>query len=122
VPALQRVKIPVISEIDWYATQQTPVLVTGTRTQGDGSSTGGQINTANQNVNYRDVKGSAGAIGMTQSLVLKSVGNNATIKAGEVFAIQNVFSWDWRAGQVNDNLQQFTVLADATADGGAMSP
>lgn len=123
VPALQRVKIPVMSEIDWYASQQLPILTTGTRTQGDGSSTGAQINTANQNVNYRDVKGSAGVIGMTQSLVLKSVGNNATVSLGEVFAIQNVFSWDWRAQQVADNLQQFTVIDDGshpngyTADG-----
>lgn len=117
VPALQRVKIPLISEIDWYASQQLPVLTTGTRTQGDGSSTGGQISAASQNVNYRDVKGSAGVIGMTQTLTLKAVGNNATIKAGEVFTIQNVNSWDWRAQQVNEYLQQFTVLNDATADG-----
>src|SRR5579863_3329865 len=90
VPALQRVKIPVISEIDWYASQQCPVLTTGTRTQGDGSSTGFQINNANQNVNYRDVKGSAGVVGMTQTLILKSGDNATTVALGEVFAIQNV--------------------------------
>lgn len=118
VPALQRVKIPVISEIDWYASQQLPVLATGTRTQGDGSTTGAQINTASQNVNYRDVKGSAGVVGMVQSLVLKSVGTSATVALGEVFAIQNVFSWDWRAQQINENLQQFTVIDDGTHPNG----
>lgn len=118
-PALERLRIPVpLANINPYATQQTPVLTTGTRTQGDGASTGGAINTANQNVNYRDVKGSAGTIGMRQNLVLKTVGNNATIKLGEVFTIQNVFSWDWRAngglGQVNTHLQQFTIVDDGT--------
>lgn len=120
-PALQRVRIPLISEIDWYASQQAPVFKTGTRTQGDGSSAGAQVNNANQNVNYRDVKGSAGTLGMTQNLIVKSLGAAQTVKKGDVFTIQNVFSWDWRAngglGQANSHLQQFTVLADATADG-----
>lgn len=119
--ALTELRVPMLGNIKYYATQQCPTFTTGSRTQGDGTSTGGQINTANQNVNYRDVKGSAGTLGMIQNLVLKSVGNNATIKKGEVFTIQNVFSWDWRAngglGQVNSHLQQYTVLADATADG-----
>lgn len=115
--ALQKTRIPVISEVEFYGTQQLPTLTTGTRTQGDGSSSGGQINTANQNVNYRDVKGSAATVGMRQNLVLKSVGNNATIKAGEVFTIQSVFAWDWRNQAALDYLQQFTVTADATADG-----
>lgn len=117
VPALQRVKIPIISEIDWYATQQSPSLTTGTRAQGDGSSAGLQVNGSTQNVNYRDVKGSAGVAGMTQSLILKSGGAGVTIKKGEVFTIQNRFAWDWRNQVKLDFLQQFTVLADATADG-----
>lgn len=116
--ALQKVKIPIISEIDWYATQQTPVLTAGTRVQGDGSTTGAQVNAANQNVNYRDVKGSAGVKGMTQTLVLKGGGNALTVKAGEVFTIQNVYSWDWRAQQANEYLQQFTVVSDAVSDAG----
>lgn len=125
--ALERVRIPIISEVDWYATQQTPSLTTGTRPQGDGSSTGVQVNTANQNVNYRSVKGSAGVVGMTQTLVLKGAGAAGTVALGEVFTIQNVNSWDWRAngglGQVNDHLQQYTVVDDGnhptgyTADG-----
>lgn len=112
--ALQKVRIPIISEVDWYATQQTPVLTTGTRVQGDGSTTGSQVDTANQNVNYRDVKGSAGVKGMNQALVLKGAGNALTVKIGEVFTIENVYSWDWRAQQVNEHLQQFTVVDDGS--------
>ena len=112
--ALEKVKIPLISEIDWYASQQLPTITTGTRTQGDGSSTGSTISGANQNVNYKDVKGSAGTVGMTQNLTI-AMTTGQTVKKGEVFTIENVYSWDWRAQQANSYLQQFTVLADATA-------
>lgn len=115
---LQKVKIPIISEIDWYATQQCPVLTAGTRVQGDGSTTGAQINNANQNVNYRDVKGSAGVKAMTQSLILKGAGNTLSFAAGDVFTIQNVYAWDWRAQQANEHLQQFTVVSAVSSDAG----
>ena len=117
VSMLERTRIPIISEIDWYATQQSPSITSGTRTQGDGSSSGGQINGGSQNVNYRDVKGSAGTVGMTQTLSIKSLSAAQTVKKGEVFTIQNVYAWDWRNQQTLEFLQQFTVLADATADG-----
>jgi hypothetical protein len=117
VPALQKVRIPIISEVDWYASQQLPVLTTGTRVQGDGAAAGAQINGGAQNVNYRAVKGTPGAIGMTQNLILKTGGATKTVKKGEVFTIQNVFAWDWRAQQALPYLQQFTVLADAVSDG-----
>lgn len=118
VPALQRVRIPIISEVDWYASQALPTLTAGSRTQGNGSSTGGQVNGGTQNVNYEDVKGSAGSTSyMQQTLVVKSLSANQTIKKGEVFTLQTVYAWDWRAQQKLDYLQQFTVLADTTADG-----
>jgi hypothetical protein len=120
--ALQKVRIPIISEVDWYATQQTPSLTTGTRVQGDGATTGAQIDGGAQNVNYRDVKGSAGVKGMTQTILLKGGGNALTVKAGEVFTIANVFAWDWRNQQKLDYLQQYTVLTDAvSAAGGAIT-
>jgi len=115
VPALERVKIPLISEVDWYASQQLPVFTTGTRLQGNGSSTGSVINGANQNVNYRDVKGSAGTAGMLQNLTITGDANAVTFKKGDVFTIANVYAWDWRAQQALPDLQQFTVLADVTA-------
>lgn len=118
--ALERVRIPIISEVDWYASQQLPTLTTGTRPQGDGSSTGGQISGANQNVNYRAVKGAAGAAQMTQTLNLTGL-TTTTINAGEVFTIQNVFAFDWRLQQPLPDLQQFTVMANATAVAGAVT-
>lgn len=112
--ALEKLKIPLISNVDFYATQQCPALTTGTRTQGDGSSTGGTVNTATGNVNYRDVK-TSNPFG--QTLAITGAGAAATIKKGEVFTIQNVYAWDWRANQKLGYLQQFTVTADATLNG-----
>lgn len=121
VPALQRVRIPIISEVDWYASQQLPLVVAGTRTQGDGSASGAQIDDnggSSQNVDYATVKGSAGdPTYMQQTIRLKGMSTN-TIKKGEVFTIQNVYAWDWRAQQALPYLQQFTVLADAVGVGG----
>jgi hypothetical protein len=118
-PALQRTRIPVISTVNWYATQQIPSITTGTRTQGDGSSTGAQVDGASQNVNYRDVKGTAGTRGMKQDFDYKSLTTTMTIKAGEVFTIQNVYAWDWRNQVKLPYLQQFTVLEDVTSSSGA---
>lgn len=116
-PALERQRLPVIGSIDWYATQQIPAFTTGTRPQGDGSSTGAQVDGANQNVNYRTVKGSAGVDGMTQTLNLKGL-TTTTLKTGDVFTIAGVYAYDWRAQQALPYLQQFTILADVTAAGG----
>ena len=115
--ALEKVRIPLISEIDWYATQQLPTFTTGTRLQGNGTSTGTVINGANQNVNYRDVKGSAGVAGMTQTLLVTGDAAAVTFAAGDVFTIAGVYAWDWRANQALPDLAQFTVLSNATADG-----
>ena len=111
-PALERQRIPVVGNIDWYGTQQVPAITMGTRLQGDGAATGAQVNAASQNVNYRTVKDT-----MTQSLVVKSLTAGATIKAGEVFTIAGVNAYDWRALQPLPYLQQFTVVSDVTADG-----
>lgn len=115
--AIEAYRVPMISQVDWYATQQLPRITTGTRPQGDGASTGVQIDAASQNVNYRDVKGSPGVVGMTQTLLLKGATAGGTIAAGEVFTIQGCYAWDWNRLAAMDNLQQFTVLSAATADG-----
>jgi hypothetical protein len=121
--ALEKVRIPLISEIDWYATQQCPSLTTGSRTQGDGSSTGFTVDNdaGNQNVNYRDVKGTAGTAGMTQTLTVASSDNATTISAGEVFTIENVYAWDWRQQVKLPFLQQFTLTAAPTVTSGGDS-
>ena len=117
--AMERVKIPLISEIDWYATQQCPTITTGTRTQGNGSSTGAQVNGGTQNVDYDTVKGTAGDAEWKQNLDIDTLTSGQTIVAGEVFTIENVYAWDWRNQQALDYLQQFTVLADVTATSGS---
>jgi hypothetical protein len=112
--ALSRTQIPVVGDIDWYESQQVPSITTGTRTQGNGSSTGAQVDGASQNVNYRTVKTTN-----SQSLLYKSLTTTMTIKKGEVFTISGVYAWDWRNNAKLDYLQQFTVLADVTSSSGA---
>jgi hypothetical protein len=105
--ALERTRIPLLSEIDVYATQQCPSLTVGTRV----ASAASQVDGAAQNVNYRTVADS-----MTQNLVLKAVGAAATVKVGEVFTINGVFAYDWRNQQPLPYLQQFTVVGDSTGE------
>lgn len=114
-PALERQRLPIVGNIDWYATQQIPAFTAGTRAQGDGSSSGAQINGAAQNVNYRTVKDT-----MTQVLNIDGVGTT-TFAQGDVFTIAGVYAWDWRANQVLPNLQQFTVMEAATGVAGAVA-
>ncbi|MBU6231612.1 hypothetical protein KGP36_02995 [Patescibacteria group bacterium] len=92
--------------------QQLPILTTGTRT-----STAA-VHGAGQNVNYSAVAVSpAPGRYLTQTLILNGLGANATIKAGENFNIAGVYGYDNRAQANNDWLQEFVVVADATADG-----
>jgi hypothetical protein len=98
-------------------TQQLPVLTTGTRAITGAAA----VNGANQNVDYATVAkaGASNGLHKTQTLILSAAGAGATIKAGEVFTVPNVFAYDNRKqALVNPaRLQQFTVVADATADG-----
>jgi hypothetical protein len=92
-------------------------LTVGTR-----AATGaGAVNGANQNVNYADVAkaGTVNGRRLTQNLICGSFAAGATIKAGEVFTIPGVFAFDNRKqGPVTPaRLQQFTVVADAVANG-----
>jgi len=106
-----------IAGIPTMFTQQLPVLTVGSRT----ASGVGTVNGANQNVNYKDVAVSA-APGqfMSQTFLIKtSASGTETVKAGEVFTIAGVYAYDNRAQVATTRLQQFTVLADATAVSGA---
>lgn len=101
-------------------TNQLPVLTTGTRL-----ATGeAAINGASQNVNYVAVAkaGSVNGRRMTQNLVCDTAGTK-TYRAGEVFTIPGVFAYDNRkqAAVSPARLQQFTVVADATAVAGAVT-
>lgn len=94
------------------ASNQLARLTTGTR---DGV---GAIAGANQEVNYTAAADSGSNQGyyLTQDLIVDSMGAGATVKAGEVFTIADVNSWDPEIGASRGFLQQFTVLADATGD------
>ena len=117
-PALLRSRVPMVGNVNWYGTQQCPSLTTGTRVQGDGSSTGAQLDGASQNVNYRDVKTTN-----QQTILLKGAGNAKTYKTGEVFTIQGCYAWDWRNNQQLANLQQFTIVGatQTSSAGGAVT-
>lgn len=105
-------------------TNQLPVLTTGTRT-GTGANVM-EVDGANQNVDYADVAkaGTVNGRRMTQTLnITDSAAGSQTIKAGEVFTIAGVFAYDNRkqANVTPARLQQFTVVADATATAGAFA-
>lgn len=84
-----------------------------------GSRTNGAIAGAAQDVDYTAVADAGSNAGryMTQTLDLDGLGAAGTVKAGEVFSIAGVTAWDPEIGQARPFAAQFTVLADATADG-----
>jgi hypothetical protein len=96
-------------------TQQLPLHTNGN------DVTSVTVDGADQNVDYSAVAASS-APGryMTQTLNLTGVtATTGTVKAGSVFTIAGVNAWDNRANQSTGRLQQFVVLADATANGSA---
>lgn len=99
-------------------TNQLPNLLTGTRAQ----TAAGAVNGANQNVNYADVAkaGTSNGLRLTQTIATDGFAAGATVKAGEVFTYPGVYAYDNRKQALVSpaRLQQFTVVSDATADGG----
>ena len=85
-----------------------------------GSRTNGAVNGADQNVTYNSAAdaGSNAGYYMTQVIAIDGLGAAGTVKAGEVFTIAGVNAYDPEIGENRGYLQQFTVVADATADGG----
>lgn len=106
-----------VNGIPTIFTQQLPALTTGTRT---GTI---EIVGAAQNVNYKDVAVSTSpGRYMTQTISIDGVSlGTTTIKDGEVFTIENVYAYDNRAGVSTGRLQQFRVVGDHTAVGGAIT-
>jgi len=111
-----------INGIRTMFTNQLPSMTTGTRT-GTGANIM-EVDGANQNVNYAAVAkaGTTNGLRLTQTLNITDASTTtATFKAGEVFTIAGVFAYDNRkqAAVSPARLQQFTVVADAVAVGGA---
>lgn len=101
-----------LAGIPLKASNQLGRITTGTRTNGT-------IAGASQNVNYSAVADSGSNQGfyLTQTLNLAGLGAGGTVKAGEVFSIANVNAFDPEIPAVRPFVAQFTVIADATADG-----
>lgn len=109
--ALEKIRIPIISEVDLFATQNFAAVTAGTRV-----ASGGLINGANQHVNYRDVKDAN-----TQTLLIDTLGAVETVARGDTFTIAGVFAVNNRSRQPLTYLKQFVATADATAVAGAIS-
>lgn len=107
--ALQRVRIPLLSEIDLYATQHIKSLVAGTRA----IDSAAVVDDAGQNVDYRDVKDDD-----SQELILEATGANVTFRKGDIFTIEGVYAINNRSGEVLPYLRQFVVTEDAQASAG----
>lgn len=107
--ALTKAKIPMLGNVDAYMTQTLPALTTGSRT----TSGAALVNGASQAVTYAAVKSS-----YAQTLSVDTLGASQTVKAGDVFTIAGVNAVNPRTKADLGYLQQFVVLADATATGG----
>jgi len=103
--ALVRAKLPMLGNIDWYATQNAATVTTGSR---DGNAL---IDGANQNVTYASVKDG----NWVQTLTIDAVGNAKTVTAGEVFTIANVYAINPLTMIRLPYLQQFTVITGGTS-------
>lgn len=108
-PALRRVSLPMIGDVQPYKAQTSTSITTGTRSAAD--SLGILIAGANQNVNYAAVKD-----GYSQTIDLDNLTPGSTILRGEVFTIPGVFAVNPRTKVSTGFLQNFVVLEDATAD------
>lgn len=108
--ALERTRIPILSEVDVFASQNLASVTTGSRT--------GTIllDGADQNVNYRDVKDT-----MTQTIAIDGLGGATdTVKKGEVFTIAGVNAINRRTNEDLGYLQQFVVVEDNAASTNAI--
>lgn len=110
--ALEKTKIPILSEIDVYATQQASAVTNGTRV----SSATSLIDNGTLSVNYRDVKTT-----MVQTIHIDGQVAGTTINVGEKFTIANVFAYDWRNQVTLPYLQQFVVLGGVSTASGTVA-
>ena len=94
-----------IGGIDTYMSQVTPTHTTGSR-----DDTTPLVDGASQNVTYDTAKNT-----WTQTLITDGHDTAATIKAGDVFTIADVYMVNQQTKAATGILQQFVVTADVTA-------
>ena len=110
--ALEKVKIPMLSEVDVYATQQCPSITVGSRVAGATSL----IDNGTLSVNYRDVKST-----MVQTIHIDGQTSAKTIVVGETLTIADVYAYDWRNQVTLPYLQTFTVVGGASTASGTVA-
>lgn len=104
-----------IAGIPTMFTQQLPVAALGTANRGTSV-----VNGANQYSDYASVAVSpAPGQYLTQTINLTIGTGTETIADGDVFTIANVYAWDNRLQAALPHLQQFRVIGNYTATGGA---
>lgn len=101
-----------IAQVDTYMSQNVPVHITGTRTNGT-------VNGAAQNVTYTQVLANGVAVKDFggQLFNVSGLGANGTVAKGDVFTIAGVYAVNHVTKQPLNYLKQFTVMAAAVADG-----
>lgn len=108
--ALEKAKLPPISGIDLYDSQNVAVFTAGSRTGGSPVA-----NVTAQATTY------AGGTNFDNTQTLNVTGaaptTTGTIKAGDIFTLAGVYAVNPVTKQVMPYLQQFTVTADATVAG-----
>lgn len=107
--AYRQGRVGMLGGVDTYMTQLAPTHTAGTR-----DNTTPLVNGANQNVTYDTAKNT-----WSQSLITDGLDAAATVKAGDVFTIANVYMVNPKTKAKTAILQQFVVTADVTATGGA---
>lgn len=110
--ALEKVRVPILSEIDIYATQQCPSITVGTRVAGATSL----IDNGTLSVNYRDVKAT-----MVQTIHIDGQAQGVTMKVGEHLTIAGVYAYDWRNQVALPYLQVFTIVGGASTASGTVA-
>jgi hypothetical protein len=113
--ALERARVPMLSEIDAYATQQIYALTVGTRV----ASATSLIDNGTHSVNYRDVKALSPV--PYQTLHIDGQAMGVTFKVGEKLTIADVNAWDWRNNVALPYLQQFTIIGGASTASGTVA-
>lgn len=108
--ALHRAYIPIVSDVNFYSTQQVPALTVGSRV----ATATTLINNGTLSVNYRSVKDT-----YYQDITVDGQSGSVTVKAGESLTIADVYDYDWRNQVALPYLKVFTVVSDVTMSSGA---
>ncbi|HXG80368.1 MAG TPA: P22 phage major capsid protein family protein [Sphingomicrobium sp.] len=114
--ALRRANLGMIAQVDTYQAQNIK-----THTRGTADNTTPLVKGASQDRAYTDyVNDSSGTLvkdvaGTSQTLDTDGWDNSATLKAGDIFTIQDVYAVNPVSKQTLPFLRQFVILEDVTA-------